>query len=686
MKAEQPLRCATPAVRLPEVRGRRLSGLVRCWVVLLVSSWVGTLACQGQGTREDSLLKVLRALPPGDMARTELLYALSEMNWFTHPGRGLKYAQEALTITEETLKLVATPKERKGLKASKLRARNDAGFCCYQLGNYPSAIEHYQQVYQLSKEVEYPGGMVAALINLSDVYIALKEYPDALRYLKQVVAMDKRLSNHLKDQYLEPNTLSTMGQVYLHLDSLGKAMACFQGARQRYETIGAYDFLYEAYVGIAEVHQRQGRRKEAIGWIQRGLSTYRDTTGSPIGESKKAKTLIKLARIYHEDRQYRQAIGYALEAKRLAHSSDAIETVMSAHQLLAEVYETQGDLPLALRHQKQFKALSDSIFTQAKSHQVSEMQTVFETTQKEEQIRTLRQQNQVKTLQAARQRSTNQALIGGALLSSLLAGVLFNRYRFKQRVNQRLRGQQAEINQKNQTLEHLLGEQDQLLTQKDGLLAEKELLMKEIHHRVKNNLMIVESLLEAQIDRTDNAKVLLALLESRSRVQTIALIHQFLYRSRNATQLQLQPYVETLVEQLSQAMGCSGRIAFRLDVAAIDLDADVAIPLGLILNETLTNACKYAFPGSATGSVRISLRTPAPQALQLEVADDGIGLPEDFDLSQSLSLGMRLVVGLVNQLGAAVSFTNEPGCVCRLSIPLLRPVYPSPANQSLTYA
>jgi two-component sensor histidine kinase len=76
----------------------------------------------------------------------------------------------------------------------------------------------------------------------------------------------------------------------------------------------------------------------------------------------------------------------------------------------------------------------------------------------------------------------------------------------------------------------------------------------------------------------------------------------------------------------------------------------------------------------------------APQALQLEVADDGIGLPEDFDLSHSLSLGMRLVVGLANQLGAAVSFTNEPGCVCRLSIPLLRPVSSSPAHQSLTYA
>jgi PAS domain S-box-containing protein len=184
-------------------------------------------------------------------------------------------------------------------------------------------------------------------------------------------------------------------------------------------------------------------------------------------------------------------------------------------------------------------------------------------------------------------------------------------------------------------------------------LAEKELLLKEIHHRVKNNLQIVSSLLNLQAGTSANPHIKALFRESQNRVKSMALIHETLYRSGTLSALDFQKYVHNLVRYLSDSYRpARHRITLQLDVAPLALGLDTAIPCGLMLTELVSNAFKYAFPDEATGTVRVAARQETSGAYCLSVADDGIGLPPDLDVRRSASLGLQLVANLARQLAA----------------------------------
>jgi two-component sensor histidine kinase len=202
------------------------------------------------------------------------------------------------------------------------------------------------------------------------------------------------------------------------------------------------------------------------------------------------------------------------------------------------------------------------------------------------------------------------------------------------------------------------------------LLAEKDLLMKELHHRVKNNLQLVSSLLQLQAQRTAEPEVKAELSQSWARVHTIALAHQHLYGAGKATLVDLERYVSVIAKDVAQAIGSREvTLSTCFDVGGIELPVDRAVPLGLLLNELLTNAYRHAFPGGASGMLRVSLsRTPDDHVL-LEVADDGVGFePHEHELSETL--GFRLLHALVGQLDASLEIESSRGTTVRISIPM----------------
>jgi PAS domain S-box-containing protein len=190
-------------------------------------------------------------------------------------------------------------------------------------------------------------------------------------------------------------------------------------------------------------------------------------------------------------------------------------------------------------------------------------------------------------------------------------------------------------------------------------LAEKEVLLQEIHHRVKNNLQIITSLLNLQASRIADPQITALFRESQNRVKAMALIHETLYRSGNLSALDFQQYVQELVRYLHRSYGLTAnRIALQLEVARLPLTLNTAIPCGLILTELVSNACKYAFPHGATGTVRVEARQESSGRYLLRVADDGQGVPPDLDYTRSPSLGLQLVTNLVRQLHG--EFAREP--------------------------
>jgi PAS domain S-box-containing protein len=205
-------------------------------------------------------------------------------------------------------------------------------------------------------------------------------------------------------------------------------------------------------------------------------------------------------------------------------------------------------------------------------------------------------------------------------------------------------------------------------------LAEKEVLLREIHHRVKNNLQVVCSLLDLQSSHTETTPAVEMLQESRNRVRSMALVHERLYRSADLARVDLAAYVERLAEHLFQTYQVSGR-SVRLEVRAnapLTLPIDAAVPCGLLLNELLSNCIKHAFRGRDGGTVRVELRAAAGQ-VELCVADDGVGLPEGLeDFAAARSFGLQLVAMLAGQLRAATEVRRQGGTAICLTFPLPR--------------
>ncbi len=195
-----------------------------------------------------------------------------------------------------------------------------------------------------------------------------------------------------------------------------------------------------------------------------------------------------------------------------------------------------------------------------------------------------------------------------------------------------------------------------------GALAEKEVLIKEVHHRVKNNLQVISSLLRLQGHHVADARTRAMFTETQDRVQSIALVHEKLYQSRDLAQINFEDYVRSLVRSLLHSLDAERRgIAAHIHVPGVFLSVDVAVPCGMVINELVTNALKHAFLAGQGGQITVALRTLDAMRLELVVSDNGCGLAEDFDPRRAPSLGLDLVFAFADQVGATIDWRRQGG-------------------------
>ncbi len=242
-----------------------------------------------------------------------------------------------------------------------------------------------------------------------------------------------------------------------------------------------------------------------------------------------------------------------------------------------------------------------------------------------------------------------------ALLLALVA-VCYDRYRIvKQHKNQ--------LYQLKQEIDYKKLELEQLTNSRNRLLGEKEWLLKEIHHRVKNSMQVAMSLLNTQSYYLENEKAVEAIRQSRNRMYAMSLIHQRLYESDNLELIHMNRYVPELIRYIEENLAEDGHLRFKLHIDPVRLDVVQAVPIGLIINEAVTNSIKYAFPERSDGAISIKLQYLHNDDILLEIADDGIGLREDFDITRVRSMGMELIGTLNLQLEGSMNIQNKGGTV-----------------------
>ncbi len=194
-----------------------------------------------------------------------------------------------------------------------------------------------------------------------------------------------------------------------------------------------------------------------------------------------------------------------------------------------------------------------------------------------------------------------------------------------------------------------------------AILREKDVLIEEVHHRVKNNLQVITSLLGLQARTIKDPATRKKFEESRYRIQAMAILHEILYESSSLAEIVFADYIRRLVEHLVRSYGAASRIRTEVRLEPLQCHRDVALPCGLIVNELLSNAFKYAFPGGTKGGIRVVLRRDSKGKVHLMVRDNGVGLPAGLDWKTSTTLGLRLVRTLARQIDADVKTSGREG-------------------------
>lgn len=540
----------------------------------------------------------------------------------------------------ETLKVALKECRNTGFHKTRSFVHAYLGFTYTQKGQYDSAIVHQTQC---MKYRELAGLTIdpATVLNIGVNYFHSGNFTKALEYYKQTAEEGIAQGN----QQAETIAYQNMGAAYTELGDLDKAIEFLTKANER--SIANNDS-----VAISIYHTSIGDIKRKEFDLDAALKSYQKAQSIFPKSGPKSRSMFvhfNLAKIYLDIAPNREpstlplAVRHGEMAFQLASETGQIKDKGECAEVLFSAYERLGQFEKSINYVKQHMAIKDSLLSEERIAAVAEVQTKYETEKKELEIELLSKDNELKnekldsSLKTQRkQRNLNVAVISGLLVSLVLVILLMRQVRRRKRANQELRN-------RNETI-----------SRQDG---EKAILLKEIHHRVKNNLQVISSLLQLQsshVSKDERA----VLEEGQGRVMAMALIHEKLYQTDHVSEIDMKEYCKHLCRDISNVFAGRHLVKFNIEIDNIHLDIDTAVPVGLMINELVTNAFKYAFH-QQEGQVNIAIKKEEIGIYKMTVADSGPGLPPDLNWRKSKGLGLRLINLLTIQLYGSVDYENN---------------------------
>lgn len=335
--------------------------------------------------------------------------------------------------------------------------------------------------------------------------------------------------------------------------------------------------------------------------------------------------------------------------ERLYEALDRVDTQMERHHIQSlhvKVVYAMGNGPLADSLFNAYEYAKDSLYTAHYIGQGREMSENYKLDKFERQIKE-------QELLLSNTRYQRYGLIAGIAVLLTILVILYFHFREKDKLAHRVAIKNTEISVQNEVLKQAN--------------KQNELLLREIHHRVKNNLQIINSLLSLQSRKTSNPDVIAMMRESSSRIHSIALIHNKLYEQQSINRLDIQDYIEQLGAHLLSIYNVRKKdVRFEVKAHDVLLDIDTAIPIGLILTELITNSLKYAFAGREHGQIHVNVKREGERDYELVFKDDGIGIPEAKRQNTSETLGFRLIHSLTSQLAGIIQYTFDEFSMYRI--------------------
>ena len=552
-------------------------------------------------------------------------------------------------------------------------------------GNLPLAKKESIQAYNFLKKIGFKHTHYNAA-TIAYIDLVLKNQKEALFYAIDGV----KTMEATQDLAVADNFYMRLGSIYHQMGNVEESAQLFKKSTEIGQKNPNSQSWYKNFISYVGALSELGHHKEALDYLKKTTERYPPDnlfdkiliartaalSYEKLGNMKLAEknyeiiekyspqlitpqTAYDIAIMLSEMSLFYATTGKTAKAKISAYKVFSINNKYSLefnyHVLdlsLFKIDSVSGKYLSAIKHYQKFKKSNDSITNYSKHKEIERLRFEYETAQKEQNIKSLQTQAKLQQSKLDESNLLIKLSIGSLLLLLIIIGLLYNLYRVKQRNNKELEIKEKEISLKNSNLQHLLDE--------------KEWLMKEIHHRVKNNLQTVISLLNSQSAYVDNDMALSTIKSSQHRIHSMSLIHQKLYMSENISTINMPVYIKELIEYLKDSFQLRQRIRFEIKVEQLELDVVQAVPLGLIINEAVTNSIKYAFPNDQDGIISIILTATDTNQYLLSIQDNGIGIPAEFK-EKTNSFGLSLIKGLSDDLEGTFSIENNNGTLLKLN-------------------
>jgi two-component sensor histidine kinase len=560
----------------------------------------------------------------------------------------------------------------------------DLGYLQMIIGQIQPAYENHLKALRLADTIRFPYTqyITQALITVT---LFQGKYGEPLRYAYQTVRVAEDTRDSLAWGYLytnlahlyswegrskesfewakrsvnrfvaERNTsvYRMLDQVVLYMGDQGRAQEALDLALDIYSKVGmptTFSDQFACHYVFSDCYINL-RLFDKAEWHIKKLDELETQAEAIRGAMRRSEVDGQYAYFYMAQKQYRKARDYY--NRRFAAPGimdNQLAGVLETYRQMIIIDSALGDHTASIAHYKKYIQLRDSGFQVAKIRQAEELQVIYQMHEKENKITSLTQQAALEKANSDKAAVVRNLTIAGIVAVLIIAALLYRQSRLRKMNNKVITGKNEQLQQ---------------------LVADKEWLLKEVHHRVKNNLQIIMSLLDSQSEYIDNDAALAAIEDNLRRVHAMALIHQKLYQSDDIATISMPEYIHELVRYAHDSFDTGEQIKFEQAVGSLDLDVSQAIPMGLIINECIVNAIKYAFPNGRKGIVRISFCQEGAHHLVLNISDNGAGLPAGFNIKGHTSLGFDLMQGLAKQLNGTFHVENNNGFHITIRFPML---------------
>ena len=551
----------------------------------------------------------------------------------------IAYAYQRLGEFEKALNYnfkSAAMKETLGSKRSLSSSYNNIGFVYKGMGDIENALKYYFKSLEIREEIGYKKGIAVCLNNIGDLYFQQGEYDLALNSMNR--ALDIR--REINDVRGEAISLNNIGYVYVKQGKLEEGEENYKAAIKILTELEEKDAMVTMVKNIGKLQEEQGKFIEAEQNFLKSLAISSSTQAKP----DISNAMISLSRFYFRQNQLNKAKSYAQQSLKMAKEAQDPYAIRSANETLHRLAKKNGNFAAALNYYEEYITLRDSLNNNETEKTMLKQKAEFEQQQQEKEIVLLKKdkellakENTIKEVQLNRNKTLT--ILSLVLLALSLVLIFFV----------------LKSNRRKRIINGLLREQNEV----------KSNIIKEIHHRVKNNLQVVNSLLRRQAKDIEDEKVVELFKTAQSRVVSMAILHEKMYNTDQLNQVDAKEHIEQLVDDIVKAYKINIDIDTIYDMAPLPLKMQTLVPLGLIINELITNSLKYAFSGTDKGAIYVSLKKEDDKT-ELIIGDDGVGIEEHENLASD-RMGTRIVQTFVRQLEGTIELLDRPGTFFKLT-------------------